>query len=374
MLAAGGSLSSPAGKTAELYDPGAGSWSPAASMAVAREDHTATLLCNGRVLVPGGSNFTSGSTASAELYRRAGPPRLTGANLLTNGNAEASVPAPDGGTAAAPVGWVVTPNFTVRAYSATGDVDFPDALESARIGGGANFFAGGPATPSSTACQAVDVSRGAAGIDAHRAKASLSADLGGFGTEADSATVTATFRSASGAPLGSFAVGPVTPGERGDQGFLEDRSRTARVPAGTRSIAVVMGATRVDGPNDDGYADNVSFGVAVAPAISKLRIKPRRFRVAGHKPRGTQIAYTDSARGFTTFTVLRRRMDGSVKAVGSFAHASAAGKNSFHFAGRVAGHALTPGRYRLRAVPTDANGHSGPAAAASFRVLAPARG
>ena len=54
--AAGGS------QTAELYDPATGKFTPTASMVVAHDVPTATLLQNGRVLIAGGE------TASAELY------------------------------------------------------------------------------------------------------------------------------------------------------------------------------------------------------------------------------------------------------------------------------------------------------------------
>ena len=54
--------------TAELYDPSAGMFSPTGSMSTPREDHTATLLRDGRVLVVGGNDVGSHTTASAEIY------------------------------------------------------------------------------------------------------------------------------------------------------------------------------------------------------------------------------------------------------------------------------------------------------------------
>jgi hypothetical protein len=53
-------------KSAELYDPAAGRFTPTGSMAVGRADHTATLLDDGRVLIAGGTN--SIGLDSAEIY------------------------------------------------------------------------------------------------------------------------------------------------------------------------------------------------------------------------------------------------------------------------------------------------------------------
>lgn len=59
-------------RTAELYDPVANSWSATGSLGEARHSHTATLLPDGRVLVSGGardlSNMGTESLDSAELY------------------------------------------------------------------------------------------------------------------------------------------------------------------------------------------------------------------------------------------------------------------------------------------------------------------
>jgi hypothetical protein len=56
--------------TAELYDPSTGTFAATGSMSTERENHTATSLSNGRVLIAGGSGSwgSGGWLSSAELY------------------------------------------------------------------------------------------------------------------------------------------------------------------------------------------------------------------------------------------------------------------------------------------------------------------
>jgi N-acetylneuraminic acid mutarotase len=57
------------GLKAELYDPLANSWSPTGNQGIGRSQQTATLLGDGRVLVAGGIDGTTGrSVPNAELY------------------------------------------------------------------------------------------------------------------------------------------------------------------------------------------------------------------------------------------------------------------------------------------------------------------
>ncbi len=63
ILVAGGGT-----RTADLYDPSTGTFTPTGSMSVARSNATATLLPSGDVLVVGGTDNSGSQEATAELY------------------------------------------------------------------------------------------------------------------------------------------------------------------------------------------------------------------------------------------------------------------------------------------------------------------
>ncbi len=54
---------------------------------------------------------------------------------------------------------------------------------------------------------------------------------------------------------------------------------------------------------------------------------------------------------------------------GSFSRSGKAGTNSFHFTGRLRGKKLSPGRYRLVMVATDAAGNKSKPKRAKFRIV-----
>ncbi|KFE61929.1 kelch repeat-containing protein [Hyalangium minutum] len=69
LIVGGTSNGTTALKSAELYDPASGKWSPTAKpLGTARFHHTATLLPNGKVLVTGGTSSGTSALKSAELY------------------------------------------------------------------------------------------------------------------------------------------------------------------------------------------------------------------------------------------------------------------------------------------------------------------
>lgn len=124
-------------KSAELYDPTAGTFTPTGSMAVARGAPTATRLSDGKVLVLGGNPVgpSALALASAEIYdpasgvfsptgsmhrSRSHPvatPLLDGRVLVTGGDPSGAIPGPD-----AEVFDPATGRFTSLALTLPGDI------------------------------------------------------------------------------------------------------------------------------------------------------------------------------------------------------------------------------------------------------------
>jgi len=178
-------------------------------------------------------------------------------NLIVNGNAEQGEGVNDvNGIATEIPGWTRKGNFTVVKYGAP---DFPDPKLAGKIAGGLNFFAGGPKNVNSSISQDIDVASKKGLIDAGKAKAKLSGYFGGYATQTDWLRATAMFMSASGKRLGAVKVQSPPPASRNNMTDLVRKTITGLVPKQTRTIRVVLGASRGAGEYNDGYADNLSL-------------------------------------------------------------------------------------------------------------------
>ncbi len=141
-------------------------------------------------------------------------------------------------------------------------------------------------------------------------------------------------------------------------------------------------------------------GAGGTPSISRLALSATRFRAAGSGPSvtaarqrrapvGTTITYGDGAAATATFAVQRptagRRSNGRCAkpthanrrkahctrwvTVGRFRHADAAGTNTLRFSGRVNGHKLSPGRYRLSITARIGRGRASSPTLVGFRIV-----
>jgi hypothetical protein len=140
VLIAGGADTDPTGTglaSAELYDPGTGTFTQTGSMAVGRYLHTATLLQSGKVLIVGGAlTSTSDPVATAEVYDPAtGIFTMTGAMKTAREQHTATLLADGrvlilGGTTSAGVG---DPTATAEVYDpSTGSFSVTGSMAEAR--------------------------------------------------------------------------------------------------------------------------------------------------------------------------------------------------------------------------------------------------
>lgn len=195
-----------------------------------------------------------GSSSSNKTPSQPGSPNGQSDNLIVNGDAEAAVGSAGGDPVATPP-WVSTGEATAIQYGSGG---YPDASEGPPDPG-MNFFAGGENDAMSSLEQLVDVTQYTTAIDAGSVTYILSGWLGGYSDQGDNATLAVTFEDATGTPLGTATIGPVTETDRmGTTGFLQE-TMDGSVPKGTRSVDVLLTMIRTDGANNDGYADDLSL-------------------------------------------------------------------------------------------------------------------
>ena len=194
--------------------------------------------------------------------------QVFGINLVQNGDAELGAASPDGGGMLVPVpGWSLTDNFTVVTYGAEG---WPAVSDPGPADRGINLFVGGRPSALSSASQEVDISSWSAAVDAGGVAYTLSGWLGGWSSQEDNAVFAARFLDGSHLEIGgsSVSIGPVTALERGQLISLLYRDASGGIPNGTRGIEFTLTMTRLEGTDNDGYADNLSFVAHAVPEPS----------------------------------------------------------------------------------------------------------
>jgi hypothetical protein len=185
----------------------------------------------------------------------------TSANLIKNPGAESGTGSSDGSVVPVP-GWTETNggSFTAVKYGASGG--FPTSTSPGPAKRGHNFFAGGPGDESDSivAVQTVKLKPYLTAIRSGGVRFSVSAYLGGMGSDNDQALVEVDFKNGKGFLIGQSTTLPaVTASDRGNATGLIERSAVGRVPKGARSIYVQLIFDRVDGTYNYGLADNLSL-------------------------------------------------------------------------------------------------------------------
>jgi hypothetical protein len=176
---------------------------------------------------------------------------------------------------------------------------------------------------------------------------------------------------------------------------------SSRVPAGGSNVVVGLTASpQVQISYTPATTNNPTPPLA---AVSGLAFSNTTFAAEGSgppatnarkkAPRGTKVSFKLNEAANVRFTVTqrtkgrkvkrgkkticvkptkknrkRKRCTRTVTLKGSFSRTGVAGKNSFHFTGRLNGRKLKPGRYRLVATPT-AGGKKGKSISTSFRIV-----
>jgi hypothetical protein len=187
-------------------------------------------------------------------------------NLLVNGDGEAGTCTADWSAVNTVPGWTVTQGnpstvcYSISSFSTPGNAS-----------GGSAFIADGPYGDSALR-QNVDVSSAASAIDGGNVTFNVSGWLGGYAAYNGQPVVTAVFLDANGKPLGTPAqLAGVNASARNSKTGFVAKSTTGNVPAGTRTISVLLQFTNTSASYNIGYADDLSLTLSTPVAAPTLQ-------------------------------------------------------------------------------------------------------
>lgn len=193
---------------------------------------------------------------------------LLGVNIIYNGDAEKGAGLTDDTSFPLDIPrWVRSSDFATDNYI---NLDSVPANVTGPPDRGKLFFYGGQ-TVVSTGYQDIDISSASGNVDLGQIRYNFSAWIGGYSSQEDNCVVTIQFRNWAGTVLGTAKLGPVTSSDRGGTTGMLLRTTSGTIPAGTRYANVLMTSTRLEGLDNDGYADSLSLILSLgggAPAIS----------------------------------------------------------------------------------------------------------
>jgi hypothetical protein len=251
------------------------------AIAPTAQGYDETSTCPSPAKVASGGNLIS--DPGAEDYTQVAVPYATGGGATSAGTASATVAVPDcwvsGDTLPAPDAVIESYPSNPAGYPGVDGkrLFFGGTNSSATVPSPAPGFTSEVQGTTSMATQLIDVSSLNAGGQAYE----LSGLLGGYSTQGDFATVTATFENSTGAALGSARIGPMTETDRvaaagylaylaseystavpaADSGLLPDQT-FGTLPAGTAKVLITIATTAISTGNDNnGIADDLNFTV-----------------------------------------------------------------------------------------------------------------
>jgi len=176
-----------------------------------------------------------------------------GTNLIVNGDAEAGT-----------TGWTAfagTPIFGSADYGS----NWVLPTQPGPVDRGNKLFVGDSGNAYAAAYQTLNFSDLASASNAGQLSYQLSGWLGGWESQPDNALLYVQFYDAAQVEIGHASLGPVTPADRNNATGLFYVAASGALPLGAQSATFSLSMERLNGSDNDGYADNLSFTLQAVP-------------------------------------------------------------------------------------------------------------